>query len=182
MVFDQGVEEGAGVDRGERLVDACGGLLVGEFDDVGWAGIELAMARGLIFVGPGHRGGPDLGGAPGVISHNDDGGGVPLIVLFKQPADVGEVAVGESEVVDVGGVSCAEGLFAAVVEAVGMRDGKVQEEKGDGRGGEVGVARGEELAVVAGVLADVAIFVRVGSRQVPCVTIAADDFGVGFLQ
>ena len=109
------------------------GLLIGQFDDVGGPGIELAaVAGGLVFVSPGHGVLPDLRGAPGMISHDDDGGGIPLVVLFEQIADVGEIAVGKSEVVDVRGVFGAEGFLFAVVEAVGMRDGHMQEEKVDG--------------------------------------------------
>lgn len=163
----QGVQKGTGVDGRKGFVDARWSLLVGKFDDVGRARIKLAaMAGSLIFVGPGHRGDPDLGSAPRVVSHNDDGGGSPLVLLLKEPADVGEVAVGQSEVVDVGGVFVAKGFLAAVIETIGMGDWKVQKEEVNGRIGEVGVARGEELAVVTGVLADVAILVGGGAGSI----------------
>ncbi len=72
---------------------------------------------------------------------------------------MGEVAVGEGQVVDVGGVFGAEGFFLAVVEAVGMRDGHMQEEKVDGGVCEESVACGNEASIVAGVLANVAAFI-----------------------
>ena len=174
IVVHECVEEVVGGDGGEGLVDACGSLLIGKLDDVSRARVELAaVARGLVFGCPGHRILPDEACAPGVVAHDDDGCGVPLVVLFEELAHVGEVAVGQREIVDVGGVPGAEGFFAAVVEAVGVRDGHVQEEKVDGGVGEVDVARGEEIAVVGGVLTDVAGLVG------GCTRAAAEEvFGV----
>ena len=164
VVLHQGVEKGPGAYRGEGLVDAGGGLLVGKLDDVGGTVVELAaMARSLIFVGPCHGVLPYLRGAPGVVAHNDDGGGVPLVLIFEDTADMVEVEVREREIVDVRGVSCGETPFLAVVEAVGVRDGQVQKEEVDGWVGEIGVAGGKETTIVAGVLADVAGLVREGA-------------------
>ena len=132
-ILDKGVDEGTGIDGREWLVNACGSLLIGKFDDIGWPGIELtAVAGGLVFVSPGHGVLPYLRCAPRVIAHYDDGGRIPLIVVFEQIANVGEIAICKSQVVDVRGVFVAEGLFSAVVEAVGMWDGQMQEEKVDG--------------------------------------------------
>jgi len=69
---------------------------------------------------------------------------------------VREVAIGQVEVVDVGGVFGAESFLLPVVETIGMRDGHMKEEKGDGWVGEKGITGGDEAAVIALVLADVA--------------------------
>src|ERR1700722_1610602 len=88
-ILHQSIEKRSGVDGGERLVDARSGLLVGKFDDVSGTRIKLsAFAGGLVFASPGHRVSPYLCGAPGVVTHDDDDGGVPLVLLFKQAADM----------------------------------------------------------------------------------------------
>ena len=52
-VGEDGVQQSASADGGERRVDVCGGLLVWEFDDVGGTVVKVAtVAGGLIFGGP----------------------------------------------------------------------------------------------------------------------------------
>jgi hypothetical protein len=98
----QSVKQGAGGDGRKGLVDAGRSLLVGEFDDVGRARIELAaIAGGLVLGGPSHRILPYEVRAPGVVAHDDDCAGVPLVTLFEKLTDVGQVTVGQGEVIDV---------------------------------------------------------------------------------
>lgn len=138
--------------------------MVGELDDVAGAGVELAtMAGSLVFVGPGHGILPDLGGAPGVVTHDDNGRGVPLILLFEELTDVCQITVSEGEVVDVGGVFGAEDLLVAIVETVRMGDREMQEQEVDRGVGEICVTGGAETAIVAEVLADIAGFVGGGA-------------------
>ena len=46
-MVEDGFEQVAGFYGGEGLVDAVGGLLVGEFEDVAWAVVEGWLGRGL---------------------------------------------------------------------------------------------------------------------------------------
>src|ERR1700678_4263192 len=102
-----------------------------------------------------------------MISHDDDRSAIPLVLLFEKLADMRKVAVGQSEVIDVGGVCGAESFLLAVVEAVGMGDRHVQIEKVDGGIGEKRVASHTKPVVVAGVLADIAAFISRGPGTAP---------------
>ena len=168
MTLHQRVEERPSRHSGERLVDANRRLLIREFDHVGGARIELAaVAGGLIFVRPGHGIGPYLGGAPGVVAHDDDRGRVPLIFLLEQLTDMGKVNVGKSEVVDVRGVGGRKDLLFPIVESVGVWDGHVQKEEVDGGIGEERVASTQEIAVVHRVLTYIAVLIRRRARTTP---------------
>ena len=166
-VLHKGIEQGAGAENRERLVDAAGGVLVGELDDVGGTVVELTIvAGGVVFLCPGRGVDPDETGAPSMITHDDERGRVPLILLVEKLVDVAEILVAEREIIDVRGVSGGEGLSFAVVEAVGMRDRDMEEEEADGRVCEVSIACCGKLAVVGGVLSDVAGLVGGSSRTV----------------
>ena len=91
-----------------------------------------------------------------MVAHDDDGGGVPLVLLLEEGADVGEVGVGEGEVVEVGGMVGGEGGGVAVVDSAGMGDGQVQEEEGEGGVGELGIGGGEDIVVLGDVAEDFA--------------------------
>ena len=128
----EGVNEGARADRRVGRVDVGGLLLMRELEDVAGAIVKVAAVAGfLLLVCPCRGPGPQGRGTPGVISHDEDGGRVPLAALFELGAKVGEVGVGEGKVVDVGGWAGGELMSAAVVDAVWMGDWHVQEEKID---------------------------------------------------
>lgn len=170
MVGQEGFDEGAGVGGLETMADAGGGLLVGELDEVGGALVVVGVVAGEVFFGgPVGGDGPDEAGAPGVVAHDDDGGVVPLGLLFQDLADVGEVFIGEGEVVEVGGLVVWEGVGAAVVEAEGVGDGHVEVEEGGAGIGQGGVTGGEEGLVVGAVAVDVAeglVLILRGSAEV----------------
>ena len=106
------------------------------------------MAGGCVFAGPGRLRLPDEPSAPGVIPHDEDGGGVPLVLLLEELADVSEVEVGEGEVVEVGAVGVGEGVCVSIVDGVGVGDGQVEEDEVGGGVGEEPVGGGEEVSVV----------------------------------
>ena len=87
------------------------------------------MAGGLIFVGPEGRRPPDQTGAPGMVAHHDDGGGIPLPALAEQLADMGEVAVGEGEIIDIRGAVGGELSGAAVIDSAWMGGGDVEQQE-----------------------------------------------------
>jgi len=66
---------------------------------------------------------------------------------------------GDGCVAVIEGMSNAEGLFLAVVKAVGVRNRHMQKEKVDGGICEEGVAGDAEPVIVIGVLADITAFV-----------------------
>jgi len=166
-VVQESIEQGTGAKNVERLVDAASGLLVGELDDVGGSVIELTIVTsGFVFFCPSSGVNPDATGAPPMVAHDDESSRVPLMLLVEKLVDVAEILVAEREIIDVRGVSVGESLLFAVVKAVGVRNRHMEEEEGNGRVGEVGVACGDELAVVGGVLADVAVLVGGTARPV----------------
>jgi len=74
-ILHEGIEQGAGAEDGERLVDAAGSLLVGELDDVGGSVVELAIvAGGCVFRSPGGGVDPDELCTPPMIAHDDESG------------------------------------------------------------------------------------------------------------
>ena len=140
-------------------------MLVGEFDNVRRAIVELSVVTGgCVLFGPGSGIDPDQLGAPPVVTHNDDGCRVPLVLLVEEKANVSEILVAECKVVDIRRVPSSNSLFSAVVEAVGVWNGHVEEKKINGRICKVGVPGGKEFAIVGRVLTDVSRLLGGGAK------------------
>ena len=144
LLEDEGIEEGAGLGGVEGGVETGGLVLVGELDEVCGAVVEFgSVAGGLFFGGQPAEVVTYEMCSPGVVPHNDDGGRVPLALLLKLLVNMGEVAVSEGEVVEVGGVGEGELGGVAVVDTYTVGDGEVKKDETEG-----GVA--EELIGVGG--------------------------------
>src|SRR5437016_3971650 len=93
-LIDKFIEQSAGPDCGVVRVDMCRLLLVGQLEDVGGTVVKFATVAGLLlFSGPVGIKGPDGRSAPGVVAHDEDGGGVPFAALFEFETKMGEVSV-----------------------------------------------------------------------------------------
>lgn len=108
-------------------------MLTGQLDDIGGTIVEAAIvARHLLFVCPCGGCGPEKLRTPGVIAHDEDYRAIPLPILLEQVPDMGQKSVCERKVVEIGGAMVGKRTRGSTVDAVGMRNGQVQEDEGVG--------------------------------------------------
>ena len=121
LVVENLLQHGASPDRREGRIDACGLVLVRQFDDIRGTVIELAsIAGGLVLGRPSRRTVPDQLGPLGVVAHDDDGCRIPLATLLQQEMNMVEIAVGQRQIVEIGGPGFAERPGPAIVNPVRM--------------------------------------------------------------
>jgi hypothetical protein len=124
-LLDDGVDLKDGPGGGDCLGLGLGGLV----DEQGGAGIEDAAGGLLVFLGPGGEAAPD-GGAPTVVSLDDEGGLAPAGRGLESSEDLAEDAVGEGEIVQVGAAALVGEVVLGAAPGVGaVGDGEVEEDE-----------------------------------------------------
>ena len=92
-------------------------------------GIEEAAGGGFVLLGPGGEAAPD-GGAPGVVSLDDERGLAPAGGGLEGGEELAEDAVGEGEIVQVGAAALVgEGVLGAAPGVGAVGDGEVEEDE-----------------------------------------------------
>ena len=124
-LFDDGVD----LDEGPGGGDGLGLDLAGLVDEEGGARVEEAAGGLFVFISPGGQTAPD-GGAPAMVSLDDERGLAPAGGGLEGGEELAEDAVGEGEIVEVGAATLAgEAILGAAPGVGAVRDGEVEEDE-----------------------------------------------------